>query len=109
MLARDLRVTIPHIDVASVGSRLRMASDCLPTRYELYVMASYIESGLRVEKTDAHSRDEFRTTGDGQWVHVECKHKDVPAMPPRRVRAVFDKGNHLRRELMEDKGRRAMI
>jgi len=109
MLARDLRVTSPQVDVGRVSSRLRNPSDCEPTKYELYVMASYIEAGLRVERTDADSTGEFRVFEGNQRVHVECKYKSLESMGQRQVKAVFDSANDRFRELMEKKGVRALV
>lgn len=109
MLARDLRVTSPQVDVTRVSSRLRDPSDCEPTKYELYVMASYIEAGVRVEKTDTGSTGEFRVFDGSQPVHVECKYKSMESMGHRRVKAVFDNANAQIRNLMEKKDVEALV
>jgi hypothetical protein len=109
MLASDLRITSQQVDVKRVSSRLRDPSDCEPTKYELYVMASYLQAGARVEKTDTDSTGEFRIIEDGQHVHVECKYKDLNRIGQRRVKAVFDSANERLRELMEQKDVKALV
>jgi hypothetical protein len=88
---------------------LRDPNDCEPTKYELYVMASYIEAGFRVEKTDADSTGEFRVVEGSQHVHVECKYKSIESMGQRRVKSVFDNANDRFRELMEKKNVKALV
>lgn len=109
LLARDLRTTGPKIEVARLAPRLRDENDCEPARYELFIMASYIDTGVPLEQTDAGGRGEFRVSVGEQWVHIECKHKNISGLAPRNVKAVFEKGNDLLRELMESKDARCLV
>lgn len=109
MLAHDLCATSQYIDIERLSSRLRNPNDCEPAKYELYVMAGYIEAGVRVEKTDADSMGEFRVFEGSQHVHVECKYKSIERMAQRRVKAVFDNGDDRFRELMEKKSTKALV
>lgn len=102
-LIHDLSVASSHIEIERVASRLCNSSDCEPTKYELYVMASYLESGSRIEKTDSDSTGEFRILEGGQSVHVECKYKDIESVGPRGVKSVFDIANDRFREFMQQK------
>jgi hypothetical protein len=104
MLTQDLSVTLPQLDLTRTAARLRDPGDCEPTRYELYIMASYMREGMRVEKTDTDSTGEFRVFEGGQCVHVECKYKTLDSLRPRRVKEVFDLANEHFREAMADKG-----
>jgi hypothetical protein len=80
MLTQDLSVTLPQLDLTRTAARLRDPGDCEPTRYELYIMASYMREGMRVEKTDTDSTGEFRVFEGGQCVHVECKYKTLDSL-----------------------------
>jgi hypothetical protein len=108
-LAHDLRVTNSQIDVRRFASRLRATNDCEPTKYELFVMAGYLSAGVRVELTDSDSTGEFRAFCGDQCVHIECKHKNLSAIAPRKVRAVFEKGAGDFRNLMELKDARYLV
>ncbi|MGE0651858.1 MAG: hypothetical protein AB7P12_08920 [Alphaproteobacteria bacterium] len=108
-LAHDLRVTSSQIDAARFASRLRTMDDCEPTKYELFVMAGYLSAGVRIESTDADSTGEFRANCGDQYVHIECKHKNLKAIAPRKVKAVFEKGAHDLRNLMELKDARCLV
>jgi hypothetical protein len=92
MLAHDLEVTHPQLNDDHLGSRLCDPNDCEPTKYELYVMARYLESGSQIEKTDSHGTGEFRIRQSGGIVHIECKYKSKNSMGPRRVKEVFEVG-----------------
>lgn len=109
MLAHDLRLTSEILNVRSLSPRFRSASDCEPTKYELYVMARYIEAGIEVEKTDSHRTGEFRTLSSGQSVHVECKYKSISSMGPRRVREVFDSADARLKEILSVNNARVFI
>lgn len=62
MLNRDISIARSHIDVSHLAARLRDINDCEPTKYELYVLAAYIQAGAQIEKTDAHRTGEFRVS-----------------------------------------------
>ncbi|HKA22650.1 MAG TPA: hypothetical protein VKN18_30540 [Blastocatellia bacterium] len=109
MLAGDIVVCEPQLDIARLSSRLRDARDCEPTKYELYIMAGYIHTGVRVEKTDKDSTGEFRVFSGDRYVHVECKYKSLESMRARRVKPVFDIANEQLRELLEGKNRKILL
>ena len=109
MLARDLDVSASRVDFKNFAPRLRDANDCEPTKYELYVMASYIEQGMRVEVTDRGRLGEFRILEPEGAVYVECKYKTRASMDPRGVKEVFDEANRRLRQLLDEKDMGAFI
>lgn len=109
MLAHDLRVTSGVLSVRQLSPRFRSASDCEPTKYELYVMARYIEADIEVEKTDSHRTGEFRALNNGQCVHIECKYKSISSIGPRRVREVFDRADARLKEILSVSNARVFV
>jgi hypothetical protein len=109
MLAYDMRATSEHVSTERLAPRLRNPKDCEPTRYELYVMASYIDAGIRIQTTDANKTGEFKAFADTTGVYIECKHKNIDALSPRRVQEVFDKANTQLQQITDQAGIRVFI
>ena len=101
MLAQDIRLTAAHVSPECLSPRLRNPTDCEPAKYELYVMAGYIEAGFRVETTDADHTGEFRVIVEGMPVHIECKYKSKENIAPRRVKVVFENAEVRFRNLLD--------
>lgn len=109
LLARDLSVTLPHLDEKRLGARLRSVDDFEPTTYELFVHAGYVELGYTVEVTDEKHGGEFKVFVGKQTVHIECKHKTLRETNRRHVKEVFDAARSSIQTLMTEKGRYALV
>lgn len=109
MLAHDLEVTAPHLNAAHLGRRFRDPNDCEATKYELYVMARYLEIGSQVDKTDSHRTGEFRIRHSGGDVHIECKYKSMASMGPRRVKETFEVGTEQLGQLLEKANQKLLV
>lgn len=109
MLANDLEVTCSQFNDAHLSRRLSDPSDCEPLKYELYVMASYLQSGMQIEKTDSHRTGEFRIRHSSGNVHIECKYKSKASMGPRRVQKTFEVGTEQLGLLLEEANERLQV
>lgn len=109
MLARDIRVLGPKLDLGRWAPRLRDRGDCKPTEYELYVMAGYVQAGAEIELTDGARTGECKVKWGGPWVHLECKAKTVASLGPRHLKEVLDQGSELIRQAMAETGRKALV
>lgn len=108
MLNRDISIVQSQVDLKHTAARLRTSHDCEATKYELYVLAAYVEAGARIETTDSRRTGEFKVSQGGGWVHVECKHKSTSWRSSRNVKHVFDKGADSLKALMDRKGTRVL-
>lgn len=109
MLARDASIAANLLDLGVLAARLRSDHDCEPVKYELYVMAGYLEAGAQVRKTDQGRTGEFRVAWNGPWVHVECKQKSEMSLRDRHMKEAYERTTQELHQLMVRKNAFAQI